>query len=45
MKNKVKILYVANHAAFFVSHRLPIALAARDQGYAVDLLTGQAGSA
>jgi len=45
MKNNVKILYVVNHAAFFVSHRLPIALAARDQGYAVDLLTGQAGSA
>jgi glycosyltransferase involved in cell wall biosynthesis len=45
MKDKVKILYVVNHAAFFVSHRLPIALAARDQGYAVDLLTGQAGSA
>lgn len=44
MKNKVKILYVANHAAFFVSHRLPIALAARDQGYMIDLVTGQAGS-
>jgi glycosyltransferase involved in cell wall biosynthesis len=45
MKNNVKILYVVNHAAFFVSHRLPIALAARDKGYKVDLLTGQAGSA
>jgi glycosyltransferase involved in cell wall biosynthesis len=45
MKNNVKILYVVNHAAFFVSHRLPIALAAQDQGYAVDLLTGKAGSA
>ena len=44
MKNKVKILYVANHAAFFVSHRLPIALAALDQGYMIDLVTGQAGS-
>jgi glycosyltransferase involved in cell wall biosynthesis len=45
MKNNVKILYTVNHAAFFVSHRLSIALAARDQGYMVDLLTGQAGSA
>jgi glycosyltransferase involved in cell wall biosynthesis len=45
MKSKANILYVVNHAAFFVSHRLPIALAAREQGYAVDLLTGQAGSA
>lgn len=44
MKSKAKILYVVNHAAFFVSHRLPIALAARDQGYSIDLITGQAGS-
>jgi glycosyltransferase involved in cell wall biosynthesis len=44
MKNELTILYVVNHAAFFVSHRLPIALAARDQGYSVDLITGQAGS-
>ncbi len=44
MKYKGKILYVVNHAAFFVSHRLPIALAARDQGFSIDLITGQAGS-
>jgi glycosyltransferase involved in cell wall biosynthesis len=44
MKNKLKILYVVNHAAFFVSHRLPIALAARDQGFSIDLITGQVGS-
>lgn len=44
MKNKAKILYVVNHAAFFVSHRLPIALAARDEGYVVEIITGQAGS-
>jgi glycosyltransferase involved in cell wall biosynthesis len=44
MKSKAKILYVVNHAAFFVSHRLPIALAARDQGFSIDLITGQAGS-
>ena len=45
MKSKAKVLYVVNHAAFFVSHRLPIALAARDEGFSIDLLTGQAGSA
>jgi glycosyltransferase involved in cell wall biosynthesis len=44
MKSKAKILYVVNHVAFFVSHRLPIALAARDQGFSIDLITGQAGS-
>lgn len=44
MKNKLKILYVVNHAAFFVSHRLPIALAARERGYTINLVTGQAGS-
>lgn len=44
MKSSEKIVYVVNHAAFFVSHRLPVALAARDQGYAISLLTGQAGS-
>lgn len=44
MKSKAKILYVVNHAAFFVSHRLPIALAARDQGFSINLVTGQAGS-
>ena len=44
MPNKAKILYVVNHAAFFVSHRLPIALAARDQGFSIDVVTGLAGS-
>lgn len=44
MKSKAKILYIVNHAAFFVSHRLSIALAARDQGFSIDLITGQAGS-
>ena len=39
-----KILYVVNHAAFFVSHRLPLALAARESGYDVELITGQPGS-
>jgi glycosyltransferase involved in cell wall biosynthesis len=44
MKNKLDILYVVNHAAFFVSHRLPIALAAQKRGYSVKLVIGQAGS-
>lgn len=44
MNDKQKILYIVNNAAFFVSHRLPIALAATKRGYLVALLTGQAGS-
>ncbi len=43
MLNK-RIAYVVNHAAFFVSHRLPLAKAARQVGLDVRLLTGQAGS-
>lgn len=39
-----RLTFVVNHAAFFVSHRLPLALAAEDRGYSVNLLTGQAGS-
>lgn len=41
---RLKATFVVNHAAFFVSHRLPIALGARNVGYEVALLTGQAGS-
>jgi glycosyltransferase involved in cell wall biosynthesis len=40
-----RILYVINHAAFFVSHRLVLALEARRRGFSVSLLSGQAGSA
>ena len=40
----LRIAYVVNNAAFFVSHRLPIALAARGKGCEVMLFTGQAGS-
>ena len=39
-----RIAYVVNHAAFFVSHRLSLALGARQAGYQVVLFTGQAGS-
>jgi glycosyltransferase involved in cell wall biosynthesis len=38
------IAYVINHAAFFISHRLPLALEARRRGYRIVLITGQAGS-
>ena len=40
----MKILYVVNNAGFFCSHRLSLALAAREAGHEVALLTGQAGS-
>jgi glycosyltransferase involved in cell wall biosynthesis len=37
-------MYVINHAAFFVSHRLPLALGAMARGHEVILATGRAGS-
>jgi glycosyltransferase involved in cell wall biosynthesis len=39
-----RIAYVVNHAAFFVSHRLPLADGALQAGFDIQLLTGQAGS-
>lgn len=39
-----RIAYVVNHVAFFVSHRLPLAIGARLAGFDVALFTGQAGS-
>ena len=41
----MKILYVVNNAAFFASHRLPLALEARRRGHEIMLVTGEAGSA
>ena len=41
---KLRIAYVINHAAFFVSHRLPLAIAAIEEGYDVLLCTGQPAS-
>lgn len=35
---------MVNHAAFFISHRLPIAIAALERDFAVDLYTGLAAS-
>ena len=39
-----KIVFFINHVAFFVSHRLPLALHAKKNGYEVILITGKAGS-
>ena len=39
-----KLVYVINHTAFFVSHRLPLAIAAKKKGWDVLLITGQEGS-
>jgi glycosyltransferase involved in cell wall biosynthesis len=43
MLNK-KLVFIINHVAFFVSHRLPIAVKAIEEGWEVYLITGQAGS-
>jgi len=40
----IHLAFVVNTAAFFVSHRLPIAIHALRQGYKVDLYTGVAAS-
>src|SRR5712691_4925109 len=36
---KGRILFVINHAGFFLSHRLPLALAAQAAGYDVHIAT------
>jgi glycosyltransferase involved in cell wall biosynthesis len=38
------VVYVINNAAFFVSHRLALALAARESGWDIRLVVGQAAS-
>src|SRR5436190_6044521 len=35
----LRMLFVVNDAAFFLSHRMPIALAARDAGFDVHIAT------
>ena len=37
---QVKLLFVVNIPEFFLSHRLPVAMAARDAGYDVHIATG-----
>lgn len=41
---KLRIAYVVNHVAFFVSHRLPLAAESLENGYNTSLFTGKAGS-
>ena len=43
LKDK-KIIFLINHVSFFISHRLPIALRAIEEGCNVELITGKAGS-
>lgn len=38
---KKKILFIINDPAYFVLHRLPIAIAAREQGYEIHLAGGE----
>ena len=38
-RNRPKLLFTVNDAGFFLSHRLPVALAARDAGYDVHIAT------
>jgi hypothetical protein len=42
---KKRVVYVVNHVAFFVSHRMPLAIWARLACFDVRLLKGLAGSA
>ena len=42
---KKRVVYVVNHVAFFVSHRLPLAIGARLACFDACVLTGRAGSA
>ncbi len=41
---KNKLIFFVNHAAFFVSHRLNLALKAAKDGYEVEILLGKAAS-
>jgi glycosyltransferase involved in cell wall biosynthesis len=40
--HRKRLLFVVNNLAFFLSHRLPIAMAAKDQGFEVHIATPQA---
>ena len=41
---KKKIIFLVNHAAFFVSHRLNLALEAKKRGYEIEILCGKGAS-
>lgn len=38
---KKKLLFIINEPTYFISHRLPIAIAARDAGYDIHVATGE----
>ncbi|MDP3562004.1 MAG: glycosyltransferase family 4 protein [Legionellaceae bacterium] len=38
---KKKLLFILNEPTYFISHRLPIAIAARDAGYEIHVATGE----
>ena len=38
--NHLKLLFIVNAPEFFLSHRLPLALAAQNAGYSVQIVTG-----
>ncbi len=44
-QNNVKLLFIVNSPEFFLSHRLPLAIAAREAGYNVQIATGAGGAA
>ena len=44
IKEKNKVVYIVNNIAFFVSHRMPIAIKLIAKGHEVSLITGNAGS-
>ena len=39
--SKIRVAYILNDVAFFVSHRLPLALSVIDQGGEVIVITGK----
>jgi len=41
---KKKIFFIVNHASFFVSHRLPIAIAAKKENYEILIIFGKPSS-
>ena len=41
---KKKIFFIVNHASFFVSHRLPIAIAAKKKNYEILIIFGKPSS-
>ena len=41
---KKKLFYIVNHASFFVSHRLPIAIEANKNNYEVFIIFGKPSS-